>query len=322
MNSSQVFVNEEVEEEHRTVLKEIHQGLSQPQKTLPAKLFYDEKGSELFDEICELEEYYPTRTEIEIMQHNIDEIAEAFGPQSALVEFGSGSSLKTRLLLDHLEDLAAYVPMDISEDYLYKVADDLQQRYPDIEVAPLAADYTRTFSLPILEQDFTHWVAYFPGSTIGNFTPQAAIPFLCHVAELLGKGGGFLIGADLQKDAAILNAAYDDAKGVTAEFNLNMLIHINREYDGNFDLDAFAHRAFYNEEAGRIEMHLVSLAEQEARIGNRSFDFSEGETILSEVSYKYTVPGFEKMVAQAGFRVEKVWTDEKNLFSVQYMVVN
>ena len=293
-------------------------GLRKPQKELPCKFFYDREGSILFDQICALDEYYPTRTELSIMRENIDEMCAVIGERCMLVEYGSGSSLKTRTLLENLGDVSAYVPIDISRSHLLSAARTLANKYP-IEVLPVCADYTADFELPTPETDVDSTVVYFPGSTIGNFEPSAARAFL-HTARLrAGTGSGMLIGVDLKKDPQRLHAAYNDAKGITAKFNLNLLARINREADGDFDLSQFAHYAFYNPLVGRIEMHLMSLQDQVAHVANKAFDFREGETIFTESSYKYTVDEFAALARDSGYLVQHVWTDPQKLFSVQYL---
>ena len=294
--------------------------MAKSQKELPSKLFYDEIGSQLFDQITELEEYYPTRTETAIMQENINAIAALIGAQCMLIEYGSGSSLKTRILLDHLPSLAAYVPVDISRDHLYKTADELRAIYPGLEISPVWADYTSVFDLPVIDREVAHRTAYFPGSTIGNFHTEQAITFLLNVAQIVGTGGGLLIGADLQKDPQVLDLAYNDRKGVTAEFNLNMLAHINREFGADFEVEQFEHCAYYDQDKGRIEMHLVSLRDQIVHIDGAAFQINVNETIRTEVSYKYTFDGFSELAQQAGFEVKQVWTDPGNLFSVQFLI--
>jgi len=293
-------------------------GLSKPQKTLPCKYFYDARGSELFDEICELPEYYPTRTETAILDESIDEIGAIVPAGAALIEYGSGSSTKTRLLLDHLEGLGAYVPVDICASHLLRSAWQLKAHYPRLTVRPVCADFTQPFRVPRL--DGRPRVLFFPGSTIGNFGPADAIALLTSMADIARSGGGLLIGVDLLKPREVLVPAYDDAAGVTAAFNLNLLERINRELDGTFDLDAFEHRAIFNADDSRIEMHLVSLEEQVVEIGNVPFRFSAGETIHTENSYKYSREAFEGLANRAGWRVEHVWTDERSYFGVQYLV--
>ena len=299
---------------------EIIDGLSQPAKIISPKYFYDDAGSKLFDAICELPEYYPTRTELKIMRTNIDEIATIVGGHASLIEFGSGSSRKTRALLDHLHDLAVYVPVDISREHLLETAERIRADYPDIEVLPVVADFTQQFQLPSPAVMPLKNIVYFPGSTIGNFPPDAAHELLKVMHQEAGQDGALLIGVDLQKDKALLERAYNDAQGVTAEFNLNVLRRINREYGGTFDVDGFRHRAIYNEDDGRIEMYLDSLKDQSADVGGRTFQFAKGESINTEHSHKYTLDGFAAMAQAAGFRVQRVWTDSERLFSVQYCV--
>ncbi len=300
------------------LLTEVIDGLSKQQKMLPSKLFYDEKGSRLFDMICELDEYYPTRTETKILSDNINEITSFIGDKCVLVELGSGSSVKIKLLLDHLKNLAAYVPVDISADHLIKSTKLLQDEYSNLNVYPLAADYTRWFSLPEIKEDYNSIDAFYPGSTIGNFTPEEAREFLERIAEICGKGSGLLIGVDLQKDENILNKAYNDSEGITAEFNLNILNHINNQLGANFDLSKFKHQAFYNKKEGRIEMHLLGLAQQVVKLNDHSFSIGRYETILTEYSYKYTIEGFAELV-KGIYEVEKVWIDRNKLFSVQFL---
>ncbi len=300
---------------------EVISGLTRRPKAIPSKYFYDERGSRLFDAITELDAYYPTRTERAIMEANVAEMAARIGPNSLLVEYGSGSSRKTRILLDALPDLAGYVPIDISREHLLRTAAELSAAYPDLDVLPVCADYTSAFSLPAPEVPPTRTVVYFPGSTIGNFTPSEARAFLEHIAEVAGTGGGLLIGVDLRKDPAVIEAAYNDPEGVTAAFNRNVLAHINRELDADFDLDRFEHLAFYDAEHGRIEMHLVSLSDQCVRIGSTRIPFREHERILTEYSYKYSLEGFAALAGASGFEVVKVWTDPKRFFSVQYLEV-
>ena len=301
-------------------LAEIIAGLSLTQKTLSPKYFYDDVGSKLFDDICDLPEYYPTRTELAIMQDNIEEMVELIGPQSSLIEFGSGSSLKTRALLQHLQDLAVYVPVDISHEHLLAAATGIRNRFPGIEVLPVTADFTQPFKLPNPAVMPLRNIVYFPGSTIGNFSPDAAHELLQVMHQEAGENGAMLIGVDLQKDVAVLEAAYNDAQGVTAAFNLNVLQRLNNEFDANFDLASFRHRAVYNPVAGRIEMYLDSLTEQDVVVGGYTFKFAEGESMLTEHSHKYTLAGFAELATSAGFRVDRVWTDANELFSVQYCV--
>lgn len=301
------------------VESEVLEGLTSDPKRLSPKFFYDQRGSELFEQITELPEYYPTRTEIAIMEQRVDEIAERVGPKASLIEFGSGSSTKTRILLRHLTDLAAYVPVDISGDHLLDTARSLAEDYPDLEILPVAADFTQPFDLPSPRTMPERNVVFFPGSTIGNFAPDKAVELLNVMAAEAKPGGAAIVGVDLKKDPAILEAAYNDSQGVTAEFNLNVLRRINEELDADFDLLAFEHRAIYNEGAGRIEMNLVSRRHQTVNISGEIIDFRKGESILTECSYKFTCEEFVAMVAQAGFEVETVWTDKDRLFSVQFL---
>ena len=296
-------------------------GLQSFEKTLPCKYFYDRRGSQLFDQICELPEYYPTRTEAAIMRAYVGEMAALFGPDCLLIEYGSGSSTKTRILLDHLPHLAGYVPMDISRDHLYQTAAGLCAAYPHLNILPLCADYTAEFDLPAACRPARSRVVYFPGSTIGNFHRDQAAGFLTHIAETCGPGGGLLIGVDLRKAPQILEPAYNDRQGVTAAFNLNLLRRMNTELGTDFDLAQFAHYAFYNGFVGRIEMHLMSLRSQTVHLGGVEIVFEEEETILTECSYKYSLPEFAQIAASAGLTVRQVWTDPEQKFSVQYLTV-
>lgn len=296
-------------------------GLQSFEKTLPCKYFYDQRGSQLFDRICDLPEYYPTRTEIGIMRDHVGEMTALLGPDCLLIEYGSGSSTKTRVLLDHLPRLAGYVPMDISREHLYQTAAALATVYPHLDVLPLCADYTAEFDLPAARRPVRSRAVYFPGSTIGNFHRDQAETFLTQIAQVCGPGGGLLIGVDLKKDPTILDAAYNDAQGITAAFNLNLLKRMNNELGTDFDLGQFAHRAFYNALAGRIEMHLMSLKTQTVHLGGVSIAFEEEETILTECSYKYSLSDFAALASAAGLAVHKVWTDPEQKFSVQYLTV-
>ncbi|NOR89382.1 MAG: L-histidine N(alpha)-methyltransferase [Anaerolineales bacterium] len=319
MTKNQIIAIDPPVDTNNTLFQILH-GLQKDQKELPTKLFYDERGSKLFERICKLHEYYPTRTETAIMQQNVHEVVDLVGNGSMLIEYGSGSSSKVRILLDHLPEVAAYVPVDISREQLYRAANELKGDYTELEIIPVWADYNSLFKLPPIGKKVFHKLAYFPGSTIGNFYPNQAIDFLQNIADVVGPGGGLLIGTDLQKNAEVLNRAYNDHAGVTAAFNLNMLIHINAEFGADFNVDQFKHFAFYNEELGRIEMHLISQVNQTAHIAGEVFDFKEGESILTEVSYKYTLDGFAEMAAEAGFVVIEAWVDPKNYFSVQYLI--
>ena len=300
-------------------LQDVVVGLREEPKQLPCKYFYDQRGCELFDQICELEEYYLTRTELSIMHRYGDEMAADLGPQCMLIEYGSGSSTKTRLLLNAIDQLAAYVPVDIARDHLAQTAELLSRRYPGLPVHPVCTDFTAQFDLPKMPTELLRRVVYFPGSTIGNFGPHDAQQLLTRIAGVVGPGGGLLIGIDLEKSEGILEAAYNDELGITADFNLNVLRRINGELDGNFELDEFAHRAFYNPSAARVEMHLVSLSDQSVLIGQEQFEFGQGESIRTEYSHKYTTQRFETLAASAGFELRRCWTDESKLFAVLYL---
>lgn len=300
-------------------LAEVLSGLRKSQKELPSKYFYDEKGADLFEQICGLDEYYVPRTEDAIMKANIGEITDLIGPRVLLIEYGSGECKKVRFLLEHLDKPAAYVPIDISIEQLIRVSNELASDYPELEVLPLRADYTGNFEIPKTTRDYTRTIAYFPGSTISNFDPIPAKNFLEHIAQVCRPAGGLLIGVDLKKSPAVLHRAYNDSQGVTAAFNRNLLERINRELGSDFDLDSFTHYAFYNPREGRIEMHLSSTRDQIVHLDGAEFHLDKGETIWSESSYKYNLDEFEEMAATAGFRVKRIWTDEERLFSVQYL---
>ncbi len=294
-------------------------GLTQPQKQVPAKFLYDARGSQLFDRICELKAYYPTRTEIGLLERHAGEIAEAAGPEATLIEFGSGSSRKVRILLDALQNAAAYVPIDISRTHLMSAAQALAEDYPGLPVLAVCADYTRDFALPKEVPDGGP-LGFFPGSTLGNFAPTEAAGFLKRLAGLVGPGGGLLIGIDLKKDEAILHAAYNDPEGVTAAFNLNLLERMRRELGAELDLEGFRHEAHYNRARGCIEMHLVSRRRQQIVIGEHGFDLEQGETIHTEDSRKYTLDGFRAQAQAAGWRPLEAWVDDRLLFSLHYLV--
>jgi dimethylhistidine N-methyltransferase len=291
-------------------------GLSSSPRTLPSKFFYDERGSDLFQEICELPEYYVTRTETEILRQYGTEIAESIGENAELVGFGTGAGVKTRMVLDHLQNVIAYVPVDISKQRLTESAEALSREMPALEILPVCADYLQPFELPTPTRKPAHIAVYFPGSTIGNMLPHIAQHFLERVCRLCGHSGGLIIGVDLQKSRKVLEAAYNDSVGVTAAFNLNMLERANRELGADFDLSQWRHRAIYNEQAHRIEMHLVSECAQSVHLGERAFDFDAGEKIITEFSYKHTVEGFSALAASAGFQLARVWTDPEKLFAV------
>ena len=298
---------------------EILNGLQQPQKSLPSKYFYDERGSRLFEQICELPEYYPTRTEVSILTSNMVEISRSLGGRIDLVEFGSGSSLKTRMLLNHLQNIHAYFPVDISQDFLLKTAEQIRSEYRNLRVIPVPADYTKPFSIPG-EMNGERTIIFFPGSTIGNFRPDRASRFLRQHRPLMMPGGGMLIGVDRKKPKEILERAYNDKQGITAEFNLNILNHLNNELDADFDTDLFSHKAFYNEEKGRIEMHLVCLADHEVELSGITVPFIKGETIHTENSYKYSPEEVEELFGE-GYSLGSIWSDPDEYFSVYYFRV-
>ncbi|UTW57810.1 L-histidine N(alpha)-methyltransferase [Kordiimonas sp. SCSIO 12603] len=296
-------------------MQSVLSGLGKPQKTLECKFLYDERGSELFDAICDLPEYYPTRTEIGIFEEILPEIAAFLGESAEVIELGSGAGRKTRMLLDALNVPSLYVPVDISEEFVLEVAEGLQARYPNLKVKPSIADFMADFDVP---EKMSKRMLFFPGSTIGNLTPSEAEEFLGELKENT-QADYFLIGVDLKKSRAVLEAAYDDAQGVTAEFNLNLLHRANRELKADFDVGAFRHHAVYNQAEGRIEMHLVSLKDQIAQIREYRFTFAEGETIHTENSYKYTVDEFSELVERAGWQLENCWTDKEGKFAVMML---
>ena len=290
-------------------------GLSDSPKWLSAKYFYDSAGSELFEQITDLPEYYPTRTELKILSDHAPEVSGYIPLSAALVEFGTGSTKKARILIEAAPQLAAYVPVDISGEFLAQEAAAVRSDVPWIAVLPVVADFTRDFDLPPQIRARPR-VGFFPGSTIGNFEPEDAAEFLRQAGRILGAGATLIVGVDLIKDEAVLNAAYNDAAGVTAKFNLNVLARMNRELAGNFDLESFRHRAFYNAENHRIEMHLESLKAQAVTVAGHSFEFRKDETIHTENSYKYTVGSFRALAESAGWRPAATWTDENEYFSM------
>ena len=292
--------------------------LSNRPRAICPKWFYDERGSRLFDAICELPEYYPTRTELTILAQHAREIASQMGPRAEIVEFGAGSLRKVRLLLDAMEDPARYLPIDISGEHLARCAAELQRDYPGLDVQPVVADYTQRMLLPAQLPHAGTRVGFFPGSTIGNFTPEEALHFLAIAGQVL-RGGALLLGADLVKNPGTLHAAYNDKQGVTAQFNLNLLERANRELGTGFDVSRFWHSAFYNASRSRIEMHLVSRERQHIDWDGERFELGEGETIHTENSYKFTIESLRALAVRAGFRPGPVWTDEKKLFSVHWL---
>jgi dimethylhistidine N-methyltransferase len=293
-------------------------GLSLPQKSLPPKYFYDAKGSRLFERISRLPEYYPTRTELFLTRKHLGQIARFAGKGGALIEYGSGEGVKTRVLIRAVRP-SVYIPVDISEEALHRAAMRLQREFPWLHIAPVAGDFSRPLKIPAFSQKQNikgRRVVYFPGSTIGNLTPEEAQAFLRMTRGQVGPKGAMLVGVDLKKDPVLLHAAYNDSRGVTAAFNLNLLARINRELGAGFDLRRWRHYAFYNAALGRIEMHLASLTKQSVDVGDHRFSFERGETIHTENSYKYSVGEFQALAALGGFRPVKVWTDSAALFSL------
>ena len=297
-------------------------GLALPQKSIPPKYFYDEQGCRLFEAICELPEYYLTRTEMTILRGNIAEITQFVGPDAQLIEFGSGAQAETRILIQALQT-QLYVPIDIATDTLRASSSELARRFPFLNIVGICADHTRPIALPdFVGVPIRRKTVFFPGSTIGNFTPAEALVFLRQARKMAGAGGVLLIGVDLKKDKATLDAAYADSQGVTEQFNLNLLHRINRELAADFQVKRFRHKAFYDPILGRIEMHLESQYSQFVHVAGRRFDFAPGETIHTEISCKYSIAEFQELSKRAGFTPEKVWTDPEQLFSVHGMVAS
>lgn len=294
--------------------EDVISGLSQPLKEIPPKYFYDARGSRLFEAICRLAEYYPTRAEIALTRRHAADIARFAGGGCELVEYGSGASAKIKVLLDRMRP-AVYVPVDISESALRDATKALTREFPWLNISAVVGDFSRPLKIPAFKGKGRR-VVYFPGSTIGNLTPEDAHAFLRMTRGQVGPKGAMLVGVDLKKDANLLHAAYNDRKGVTAAFNLNLLTRINAELGGDFDLSRFAHYAYYNTSLGRIEMHLVSLAKQTVDIGDHRFGFDVGESIHTENSCKYSVEEFRALALAAGFRTDKVWKDGKGFFGL------
>jgi dimethylhistidine N-methyltransferase len=302
-------------------LVEVMAGLSSSPRSLPCKFFYDERGAELFQQISELPEYYITRTETDLLQRFGKEMADSIGPNAELIGFGTGAGIKTRMLLAHLENPIAYVPVDISKQRLSDSAVELSRAMPGLEILPVCGDYLQPLQLPKASRQPDHVAVYFPGSTIGNLEPVIAQAFLRRLCRLCGQSGGLIIGVDLQKNREVLKAAYNDSAGVTAEFNLNLLVRANRELGADFDLPLWRHEAIYNERYGRIEMHLISEVEQDVHVGGREFHFACGERIVTEFSYKYTEEGFVQLAVSSGFRLARLWTDPQRWFAVFHFTV-
>ena len=299
-------------------MRDLQQGLALQRKSISPKYFYDEVGSQLFDQICELPEYYPTRTELSILDTHAHEIAQKMGPHAEILEFGAGSMQKVRVLLDAMDRPARYIPIDISAEHLLGAATQMAKDYPDLQVEPLEADYTQDLVLPPDTPPDGKRVGFFPGSTLGNFEPLDALHFMRMCAKTL-QGGALLLGADLVKSPDVLHAAYSDAQGVTAQFNRNLLVRANRELGANFQIDQFAHSAFYNAPYQRIEMHLMSTCRQTVRVGDASFAFVQGETFHTENSYKFTIDGLSQLALRAGFTPGQSWTDPENQFCLLWL---
>ncbi len=303
-------------------LSETLAGLSRTPRTLPCKYFYDERGAALFQKICELPEYYITRTETAILRLHAHEMAQCIGARCELIGLGTGAGTKTRILLEELEAPAVYIPIDISKEQLRQSTALFHQLFPQLEILPVCTDYLQPFDLPDPLRTPARRIVYFPGSTIGNFEPREATEFLRRLVDLCGKDGGLLIGVDLQKDSDVLERAYNDSQGVTAQFNLNLLRRANRELDADFDLERWRHRAIYNSRVGRIEMHLISEIDQTVHVADREFHFERcGERIITEFSYKYTPEGFTALADGAGFDFARMWTDDARLFGVFYFTL-
>ena len=303
-------------------LKETIAGLSSTPRTLPCKFFYDDRGSALFSKICQQPEYYITRTELKILNEKSAEIASLLGEKIELIGLGTGAGTKTRVLLEELREPVAYIPVDISSEQLRQSAASFQQLFPQLQILPVCADYLQPVALPTPARKALRKIIYFPGSTIGNFEPPVALEFLQRIRRICGEAGGLLIAADLQKEKSTLERAYNDEQGVTAQFNLNLLSRANEELGADFNLERWRHRAIYNSKEDRIEMHLVSERDQNVHVANHEFHFQAGEAIVTEFSYKYTPEGFSALAHKAGFKFEKMWTDDARLFGVFFFTVS
>lgn len=301
--------------------EQILRGLKSPQKRLSPKYFYDKRGSELFDRICALPEYYPTRTELALLNDHVNEVAALVGERATVIELGAGSNVKARLLLNGLSKPAAYLPVDISPEYLFEQVRSLRDDFPGVHMQPVFADFTRPFKLPKRPAASGRNLVFFPGSTIGNLSRPRALRLLEGIAAAAKPGGALLVGVDLPKDPAILHSAYNDAEGVTAEFNLNLLARLNRELDAEFDLRRFEHEAVYDGEQQRIEMRLVSTVQQRVSVAGVRLDFAPREYIVTEHSHKYAPEDFHALARRAGFAPEHTWIDAEELFSVHYLTV-
>jgi dimethylhistidine N-methyltransferase len=307
------------EPESSDFLNDVIGGLFSSPRTLPCKYFYDERGAGLFQKICELPEYYITRTEIDILDRSRAEIASQLGPNIELIGLGTGAGTKTRILMEALETPSVYIPVDISEKQLRESTALFQKIFPDLEILPVCADYLQRIVLPSPRRNRARKIVYFPGSTIGNFEPAEALEFLHRIANVCRGGGGLLIGVDLKKDRQVLEAAYNDRAGITAQFNLNLLERVNRELGADFDLDQWQHRAIYNSNAGRIEMHLMSEIDQFVHLDQHKFHFRRGDKIITEFSYKYSPEEFAALAGKAGFAFVRMWTDNARLFGLFYL---
>ena len=301
--------------EAEQLLDDVRRGLGAPRKWLPPKWFYDERGARLYELITELPEYYLTRTEIGILDAHALEMARAIGPGALVFEYGVGSARKTIRLLGALEQPAGYLPVELARSSLLAACDRVQRRFPGLPVRPVWADFTGRFALPVAGLAPTRRLAFFPGSTIGNFDPPEVVAILRGLADHAGPGGMLLVGVDLAKDAVTLERAYDDASGVTAAFDLNLLVRLNRELGANFDVERFGHRAVWDPRRSRIEMHLEALAPQEVTIRGDTYRFAQGETLHTESSYKWEPRAFDTLAAIAGWRLERSWTDQRAWFA-------
>lgn len=301
------------------MLKEVLVGLSKSQKSIDPKFLYDKKGSEIFERICELPEYYPTRAETEIYKNHARDICKLIGPEALIIEPGSGSAEKVRFLLKKLNRPVGYVPVEISREILLRTVEELGDEFPDLRTIPVCADFKENLDLPLsVDSQKGRKIVFFPGSTIGNLDPQEALQFLKKVSKVVGQNGGLLIGVDLKKDKDTIELAYDDPQGVTAAFNLNLLDRLNNEINATFEIDNFNHEAFYNEELGRVEMHLKSKVSQLVRVNETIFRFKEGETIHTENSYKYSTDEFCELCAKARLKIKQCWKDSNKMFCVYF----
>ncbi|HEX9746647.1 MAG TPA: L-histidine N(alpha)-methyltransferase [bacterium] len=314
-----LFTLYDMEPVRTDVRQDIIEGLSSPRKFIPSKYFYDKRGSELFEQITMLDEYYVTRTELSIMREHIVDIAKSIGPECTLFEFGSGSGIKTHMLLSHMEDPVAFIPIEIEKTILVKSSEKIAESFPNLEVMPVCADFWMNIELPRSKRAPRSKMGYFPGSTLGNFTSKGSLQFLKKAASMCNHRGGLLVGIDLQKDQDVLEAAYNDSKGVTAAFNLNLIRRINYEFRVDIPEEAFEHYAYYNEEWERIEMHLISKGDLDVDLNGHHVHFSEGEHVLTEYSHKYNPKLFEETASEAGFDVEKYWVDEKKYFCIHML---